>query len=396
MSNIGQILAMSGQNVGSQIGSGYAGLGQNVQGMLTGIGGNIRKKRGEREAMKMLEQFKDDPQGLAKMAQQYGIQGNTELATVFQNAATAATGRQDKKTKAIAGRGTGELMALANNPKFNIFDPKQQTGYLRMADVYGVTREKAMEIAIKVVEEREGRTTDDKAPTYAKVGNEFKDENGNLFVVTEQRTSEGTQLLIKPVGHNEKQKGKLTSAGGSYGETAGEKLGRDVDTAGGTTEAEEFAKLRIEAVDSLPQIESTIYSTEQSLELLDQIRTGGFSTAIVRAAQKVLGVETKTEAKFNLEAGKQVLAGLNSFEGAISEGERNYLESLYQDLTRSEGANRGILEVMLDRAQRALRDASTRANSNTFDEYMTNRESYGAPVKEPNRRVSWEDMSRGS
>ena len=94
MSNIGQILAMSGQNVGSQIGSGYAGLGQNVQGMLTGIGGNIRKKRGEREAMKMLEQLKGDPQGLAKMAQQYGIQGNTELATVFKNAAQQATNTQ--------------------------------------------------------------------------------------------------------------------------------------------------------------------------------------------------------------------------------------------------------------------------------------------------------------
>lgn len=88
--SIGQILAMSGQNIGSQIGSGYAGLGRDVQGMLTGIGGNIRQKRNEREAMKMLEQLKNDPQGLAKMAQQYGIQGNTQLATVFQNAAKAA------------------------------------------------------------------------------------------------------------------------------------------------------------------------------------------------------------------------------------------------------------------------------------------------------------------
>ena len=88
--SIGQILAMSGQNIGSQIGSGYAGLGRDVQGMLTGIGGNIRQKRNEREAMKMLEQLKNDPQGLAKMAQQYGIQGNTQLAAVFQNAAKAA------------------------------------------------------------------------------------------------------------------------------------------------------------------------------------------------------------------------------------------------------------------------------------------------------------------
>ena len=153
--SIGQILAMSGQNIGSQIGSGYAGLGRDVQGMLTGIGGNIRQKRNQREAMKMLEQFKDDPQGLARMAQQYGIQGNTQLATVFQNAAQAATGRQDKNRQAIAGRGTGELLALASDPSFNINDPKQRSGYLGMADAFGVSGGDAMKIAL---EQRQKRT----------------------------------------------------------------------------------------------------------------------------------------------------------------------------------------------------------------------------------------------
>lgn len=393
--SIGQILAMSGQNIGSQIGSGYAGLGRDVQGMLTGIGGNIRQKRNEREAMKMLEQLKNDPQGLAKMAQQYGIQGNTQLATVFQNAAKAATGRQDKNRQAIAGRGTGELMALANNPQFNIFDPKQQTGYLRMADVYGVTREKAMDIALKAVEEREGRTKDDKVPTYASVGDLFKDDNQNVFVVTEQRTSEGTQLLIKPVGHNEKQEGKLTPAGGAYGETAGEKLGRDVDTARETTGAEEYAKLRTEALDSLPQIEATIYSAEKSLELLDDIQTGGFSTAVVRAATDFLGVTPADEADFNLRAGQQILRGLESFEGAISEGERNFLESLYQSLERSKGANKAILLTMIDESKRLLRDAQARTKYKTEEEYLENRESYSAPLTQPNQKVDWSSLNRG-
>lgn len=162
--SIGQILAMSGQNIGSQIGSGYAGLGRDVQGMLTGIGGNIRQKRNEREAMKMLEQFKDDPQGLAKMAQQYGIQGNTQLATVFQNAAKAATGRQDKNRQAIAGRGTGELLALASDPSFNINDPKQRSGYLGMADAFGVSRGDAMKIAL---EQRQKRTEGEKRETVS-------------------------------------------------------------------------------------------------------------------------------------------------------------------------------------------------------------------------------------
>ena len=154
MSDIGRILAMSGQSIGSQIGSGYSDLGQNVQGMLTGFGGNIRKKRNEREAMKMLERFKDDPQGLARMAQQYGIQGNTELATVFQNAAQAARGRQDKKREAIAGRGTGNLLAVASDPSFNINDPKQRSGYLGMAEAFGVSLGDAMKMALEQKQKR--------------------------------------------------------------------------------------------------------------------------------------------------------------------------------------------------------------------------------------------------
>jgi hypothetical protein len=97
MSNIGQILAMSGQNVGSQIGSGYAGLGQNVQGMLTGIGGNIKKKRNEREGLRLLEQHQNNPNALFKLSQQYAIQGNTELASAFKTAAERAQQVSDRK-----------------------------------------------------------------------------------------------------------------------------------------------------------------------------------------------------------------------------------------------------------------------------------------------------------
>jgi hypothetical protein len=190
--------------------------------------------------------------------------------------------------------------------------------------------------------------------------------------------------------------GKVTPVGGAYKESAAEKTERDVDTAGGTTEAEQYAELRIEAVGSLPEIESTILSTERSLQVLDTIKTGGWSTAAVRAASSFLGVEPKSEAQFNLLAGQQVLNGLSNFEGAISEGERNYLQSLYQDLKRSEGANRGILELMLDTANRSLRDAETRANSGTFQEYMENRQSFDEPLAEPNKRVNFNDLKRGS
>ena len=153
--SIGQILALSGQRVGSQLGNAYGGFGRDVGGMLSGISGNIRGKREEREAMQMLEKNKNNPEALAKMAQQYGIQGNTKLATVFQNAATAATGQQEKTRQAAVGRGTGELLALAADPSFNINDPKQRSAYLGMADAFGVSRGDAMKIAL---EQRQKRT----------------------------------------------------------------------------------------------------------------------------------------------------------------------------------------------------------------------------------------------
>lgn len=387
----GRVLASAGINIGQQIGRATEQFGQNVGGMLTDVGRGFSERRSAREAQQLLQQYANDPAQLNALGQKYATEGNDALSKVFFNAAKQAT------TKETAGqqRGVqGGLTAITQGAMRGVPLTSDKVPDLRSA-VQSVIQLGGTQPQIIAAYKAGLRGGDVKS---SRSGGQYRDKEKNIYELSIQRTPEGEVQVWMPItkGAPSEPVGKVTPIGGAYSETAEGKMERDVTTAGGTTEAEEFAKLRIEAVDSLPQIESTIYSTEQSLELLDQIRTGGFSTAIVRASQKFLGVETKTEAEFNLEAGKQVLAGLNSFEGAISEGERNYLESLYQDLTRSKGANRGILEVMMDRAQRALRDARTRANSNTFDEYMTNRESYGAPVKEPNRRVSWEDMSRGS
>ena len=349
-------------------------------------------EKSQAEIQELLQQHANNPAKLQQLANEYRAKGNTDAATAFTTAATQATAKETTGQQ----RGIqGGLTAITQGAMRGVPLTSDKVPDLRSA-VQSVIQLGGTQEQIIAAYKAGLRGGDVKS---SRSGGQYRDKDNNIYELSIQRTPDGEGQVWLPItkGAPSEPVGKVTPIGGAYSETAEGKKERDIDTAGGTTEAEQFAKLRIEAVDSLPQIESTIYSTEQSLELLDQIkRTGGFSTAIVRAAQKFLGVEPKTEAEFNLEAGKQVLAGLNSFEGAISEGERNYLESLYQDLTRSKGANRGILEVMMDRAQRALRDARTRATSNTFDEYMTNRESYGAPVKEPNRRVSWEDMSRGS
>jgi hypothetical protein len=354
------------------------------------------RQRGEQqqEVQQLLQQYANDPEQLTTIGQKYESQGNTNLASMFYDAAEKAKAKQTKKTQDTGSRGKGELMALANNPKFDVTDQTMQSGYFGMADAYGVSREDAMKIALDAKKAREGTGK----VSSSRGADEWIDSKGNYYTLSVVRTDQGERKNWIPVtpGAPPQPVGKVTPVGGAYKETAAGKAGRDITTAGGETEAQEYAKLRIEAVDSLPTIERTIYSTQKSLEVLDQIRTGGWSTAVVRSASKFLGAEPKSEAEFNLLAGQQVLAGLNAFEGAISEGERQYLESLYQDLSRSEGANRGILELMLDTANRSLRDAKSRATSNTFGEYMETRDSYDAPMAKPKRKVTFEDLNRGS
>ena len=101
MSQIGRMLALTGNQAGQNIASGMSNFGRNVGGMLTTFGQGIRNRREEQEAMKMLEQLKDNPQGLSQAAQQLALRGNTRLATVFQNAAQAARTRAGQS--AISG-----------------------------------------------------------------------------------------------------------------------------------------------------------------------------------------------------------------------------------------------------------------------------------------------------
>ena len=234
----------------------------------------FRKRQAETKGVQEeLRKYANNPAQLNAMAQKYQAMGKADIAKAFYEAAKQATARADKKVAADTGRGKGELMALANNPKFNIQDQKMQGGYLGMADAFGVSREEAMQIALdaKKLKEGGGVTSSRGAGTY-------KDESGNYYALSMVRTEAGEQKQWNPItpGAPAVPDGKVTPAGGAYTETAGEKTGRDVTTARGTTEAEDYAALRIEAVDSLPDIEKTIQSTEKSLQVLDTIkRTGG-------------------------------------------------------------------------------------------------------------------------
>jgi hypothetical protein len=399
--DIGGMLARSGQTVGQAIGGGFADLGA---GIGTGIGGMLTRRREKQAAQNAQQQFQQivdtyqtDPAGMIAEAQKAKLDPDKNIQAMgdlLMAQAERLMTAQEKKVAGKTGRGKGELMALANNPKFDITDQKMQGGYFGMAEAYGVSREDAMSIALEAIENRNELGQDKKAPTYASVGDMFKDENNNVFTVTERRTGTGVELITQPVGHSEEQEGKLTPAGGVYGETAGERLGRGIRAAGEEMAAKEYSKRQQETVANLPKIEMTRENVQRSLELLPQLRTGGFSTALVRSVQDFLGEEPADQAEFTLLAGKAVLDNLSKFEGAITEGERQYLERLFQSVQRSPEANLAILENFLEEAEYMLADAEARANSSTYKEYLETRPSYSSSRKkeEGPKKVNFDDL----
>ena len=158
----------------------------------TAIGSAPRRAREEQERKAKEEQLKSilqmgtaaattgDPTNLSRVAQRLSqIPGMEQQAMeAAKLAREASETMQKKETTAKTGRGKGELMALANNPQFNIMDQKQQAGYLGLADSYGVSREEAMEIAMQSKKSPEER---------------FKVVGNNIYDLFEQRFIEPSE-----------------------------------------------------------------------------------------------------------------------------------------------------------------------------------------------------------
>jgi len=341
-----------------------------------------RERRAQQaEAMQFLANNKNNAPLLNAQGLKYAAQGNKELAKVFSDAAGLAVESKTEREGKAQGRGAGELIALANNPAFNFADQKQQTGFFGLADAFGVSREDAAKIALEGKKTREGGKV-----TSSRSGGQYRDEDQNIYEASIVRSGAGEKVRYLPIspGAPKKPVGKLTSIGGSYGETATEKTERAVTEAGETKTAENWSDLKSAAVDSLPRIERSLVDTDRSLELLTKINTGGWGPAVVRSIQDTLGVTPENEGEFNLLAGQTVLDNLASFPGAISEGERKYLERLYQDLTKSGGSNRAILLQMQRTFKGSLADAQLRANSASEEEYLRKRGSL--ETEEPTKK----------
>lgn len=102
---IAGMLASSGQNIGSTIGGGLAGIGKSVGGMLQSRADAKNKAEQQSVIEKELQQYANDPAQLNALGQKYQAQGKADVAKAFYEAAKQATSRRTAKVSALETAG---------------------------------------------------------------------------------------------------------------------------------------------------------------------------------------------------------------------------------------------------------------------------------------------------
>ena len=130
-----------------------------------------------------------------------------------------------------------------------------------------------------------------------------------------------------------------------------------------------YARERIKAQSLLPTVRASLTAAKRGLELLSELDTGGFDTAFVRKVNEFFGSTPENEAEFAFIAAQTVLDGLAAFSGAISEGERLFLQEMYQELKASKGKNKAILTSLINRYVNQIEALELKAITPSFEEY---------------------------
>lgn len=208
--------------------------------------------------------------------------------------------------------------------------------------------------------------------TSSRSAGQYVDEKGHIYEVDIQRTPQGSRRSYIAVSPDapETPVGKLTRVGGAYGETAAEKSGRDVETAGGKKLETDFAELRVNATEELPNLLSQRNDIDAAMAALDQIDTAGIPSQVENYLRRISGGQRPEVANYELLVGEAMFSRLKPlFGGVISEGEREAIMKLYGDLKRGNPANRSILEQMKRKLDEAIEKANLIRSSENFDEY---------------------------
>ena len=371
---------------------------------IGGVPGQMKQQRKQQEFNQLMQQIQGaqgsgDFTSMKILAQQLATTNPQEAAKVMQ----AATALEEKATRVSAGRdllsgvplqmrqgagaladqglieqalearslaqtrqvelGEQALAKVAGATGAKISEPKNRERFFRLAKAYQVPPEKAFEIYNQFATTAGGDRT-----TKGEVV--IRDSQGNLFTRASQYDEQGRgrEVILPFPNSPEKPVGALTIVSGT---TGGGMFDRP-EVAGQTTEEQKFNEARVSAVVQLPSLRRSAKNIRESIDLLESgdVTTGGFVRRMSRGLTDFLGKTPKDIGEFETRLGDIVLARLESFTGAISEGERKFLIDQIGSYQASGESNLGRLKVLLEQAEDLMRDGVALATAEDFTSYQ--------------------------
>ena len=297
----------------------------------------------------------------------------------------------------------GLLQQTLASPEFDFERPTDVRDYYKGASQMGVTPKRAQEIF------DDFRAKGD--VTFVN-GGTFVDSRGleyNLQIERDKANRSVGQRYV-PLGH-EIEYSATTPQGTpnrlqrteKYGLTVGQQLEVDVEEAQQRTLETEFAKVQANATVQLPELKTTKTNLEEAIRILgsEEVRTGGVPRAVSRSLLQFMGLDAipQVEGEFEAILSEAVMARLQGFEGAISDGERQYAISNITNWMDGNRKNIGRLSVLLDRAGVELDKSIRIGEAEDFNDYRRSsgiyRESDFIALPPEDRRSALEAVREG-
>ena len=343
-------------------------MAQDLAGMLTGISSQQRV----------------DP-NLNMQQQQLAMGANA--ANMMKGGIQSMTGQTDPSAQ-LQTQLSGKIANFSNLPpeeKKKIIGVLQATGQTALAgQLIGGTKEKYAKGATFTVQDS--------------VENDF------IAIPTVNSGTGEMELQYQAIGGGDAQpEGKTVITGGEFGMTAtaeGVRKATDkgnIERSGETAKA--FSKSRNEALALLPMMKTRINKLRKSLQLLDQVETGGPVNLAKYGIENFFGLTTGTRAELEREMSMSILTSLKPlFGGLISDGERQALTAISANIEKGNPANRAILRSMVDYMQSKSENALLYTQASNQKEYMGLVKALfekPAAVEEAEEEKTWESITAG-
>lgn len=216
----------------------------------------------------------------------------------------------------------------------------------------------------------------------------FKDDLNNLYFGTQARNPSNGKVETKlsPIGNAPETPGTGLEEVGAYGQTSSERDKSKIDVGGGKEEVELFAKRRNEASDIFASSAENAYVASKMLTALDEMSTGGFVPATIKAMTDVIGITPSSVGDFEIKAQEMMIAKLSAFGANPTEGEARRAAALVASIKKSKGLNRKLVmdyqQEMKRRGARAEYLLTSDASIQGYNDFTTNQyKTLGKPTK---------------